>query len=160
MTEVANVIPQDVFNVARLTAIELPDTFAAALAAVQTINGGQEVESSADVLADEWPEVAKKQLVNVPFLAVTWSVSAPESSETGQYIVVRGITKDGRRFRFADGSTGIMSQLVKLTRERINAGHPAPNAGLVCEMGLTSSKYKTTDAAGKPIDAETFYVAN
>lgn len=159
MTEVA-VIPQDVFNVARLADITLPDSFDSALAAVQTINGGQVVEAAADVLADEWPEVAKKQLINVPFLAVTWSVSSPDSSETGQYIVVRGMTRDGRRFRFADGSTGIMSQLVKLTRERITAGHPAPNAGLLCEMGLSSSKYKTTDAAGKPIDAETFYISN
>jgi hypothetical protein len=159
MTEVA-VIPQDVFNVARLSSIELPDSFEAALAAVQTINGGQVIDSSADVLADEWPEAAKKSLINVPFLAVTWSVSAPESSETGQYIVVRGMTKDGRRFRFADGSTGIMSQLVKLTRERVNAGHPAPNAGLLCEMGLSVSNYKTKDAAGKAIDAETFYIAS
>lgn len=159
MTEIA-VIPQDAFNVAKLSEIELPDSFEAALSAVQTINGGQVIESAADVLADEWPEIEKKRLVNVPFLAVTWSISAPESSETGQYIVVRGMTKDGKRFRFADGSTGIMRQLVKLTKERKDANHPAQNAGLLCEMGLSVSKYKTTDAAGKPIEAETFYIAN
>jgi hypothetical protein len=159
MTEIA-VIPQDAFNVARLSEITLPESFDAAMAAIQTINGGQVIEAAADVLADEWPEVEKKNLVNVPFLAVTWSISAPESSETGQYIVVRGITRDGKRFRFADGSTGIMKQLVKLTQERKQANHPAQNAGLLCERGLSVSQYKTTDGAGKPISAETFYIAN
>lgn len=153
-------IPQDAFNVAKLGSIELPESFDAAMAAVLSINGGVEIDNATDVLADEWPVIDKKRLVNVPFLAVTWNISAPESSETGQYIVVRGITRNGDRFRFADGSTGIMQQLVKLTKERKDDNHPAQNAGLLCEMGLTVSKYKTTDAAGKAIEAETYYIAS
>lgn len=154
------VIPQDQFNVAKLSEITLPETWEDAIAALALLNGGQPIDSASDVLADEWPLAEKSKLVNRPFMAMTWSVSAPESSETGQYIVVRGITRDGHRFRFADGSTGIFKQLAKLTQERIKAGHPLPNAGLDCPNGLTVSKYNTVDTAGKPISAETYYIGS
>lgn len=158
MTENNAVILQDEFNLATLSAFGLPESFADALSALTSV--GATPDSAAEVLADEWPLVEKDSLVNVPFLLVQWAVSNPESSENGQYIVARGMTKENKRFRISDGSTGICQQLVSLTLDRMKNGHPAPNSGLLCEKGLRKSDYKTTDSAGKPINATTFYVNN
>lgn len=158
MTEVA-VIPQDRFNVAKFESAELPETFDAMVAALHS--SGIEIENAAGVLADEWPLLEKKILVNVPFILATWTVSKPgEGDNGGQYIVCRGITKDGRRFRFADGSTGIFKQLAKLTHERVVNGSATPNAGLLVPGGLTVSQYDYTDEKGKTTKAETYYLSN
>jgi len=160
MTEV-NVIPTDVFNVAKLSEIELPDSFEAAVKALHGM--GASVDNAAGVLEDEFPEIDKERLINREILLLTWSVSKPGEGEfgDGQYLVVRGITRDGKRFRFADGSTGVMAQLVGLTRKRINEKtHKVPNAGLLCPTGLTKSEYMYTDEKGKQTPAKTYYVSN
>jgi hypothetical protein len=157
MTENA-VIVQSEFNLTSIANIELPENFDAALAALKVIGGDIELASVA--LADEWPLVEKESLVNVPFLAMQWSVSNPENSEHGQFMSVRGMTKTGERFRISDGGTGIMTQLVQLTQKRITDGHAAPNTGLLCGKGLRVSQYTATDAAGKVIKAETYYINN
>lgn len=158
MTENAVVIAQDSFNLATLSAFGLPESFADALTALTTV--GATPDTASTVLADEWPLIEKDSLVNVPFLLVQWAISNPEASENGQYIVARGMTKENQRFRISDGSTGILAQLVSLTVGRMKDGHPAPNSGLLCEKGLRRSDYKTTDAAGKAINASTFYINN
>jgi hypothetical protein len=157
MTE-SSVIAQSDFNLTTIANLELPDSFEQALAALQTIGG--DIETAAVALADDFPLVEKESLVNVPFLAMQWSISNPESSENGQYMTVRGITKEGARFRISDGGTGIMTQLIQLTQKRITDGHAAANTGLLCAKGLRVSKYDTKDDAGKPIKAETFYINN
>lgn len=158
MSEVA-VIPQDKFNVARLADAKLPETWEEMVSLLN--NSGIEVELAANVLADEWPVLDKKKLINVPMMLATWSVSEPGQGDGGgQYIVVRGITKDGRRFRFADGSTGIFKQLVKLTHERVVNGSATPNAGLYVPGGLTVSEYDYTDDKGAKSKASTYYLSN
>lgn len=156
-------IPTAEFNLAKLSEIALPENFDSAMAALTSV--GITVENAAGVLADEWPLFEKAKLVNVPFVLLTWTVSNPDDSANsangGQYLVCRGMTKDGRRFRFADGSTGIMAQLVKLTRERVDAGSKTPNAGLLVNGGLTKSDFTYTDpATGKSTPATTFYLSN
>ena len=159
MTELA-VIPADKFNVSRLEVAELPESFDAMMKVLHA--SGVEVDLASNVLADEWPVVDKARLINVPFVLATWTVSKPEDNSEGggQYLVCRGITKDNKRFRFADGSTGIMAQLVKLTRERIAAGSKSPNAGLYVTAGLTKSDYTFTDDKGKTQPATTYYLSN
>lgn len=152
------VIAQSDFNLTALSEIGLPESFADAFKALEALGGT--VEHAADVLADEWPLVEKDSLVNVPFVATQWAISNPEGSEHGQYIVMRGVTKEGARFRISDGGTGIMNQLVTLTQKRMAQGHAAPNVGLLCAKGLRVSQYNTTDAAGKSIKAETYYINN
>lgn len=158
MTEVA-IIPQDKFNVAKFESAALPESFEEMMLALH--DSGITIENAAGVLADEWPLLEKKVLVNIPFVLATWTVSKPgEADNGGQYIVCRGITKDGRRFRFADGSTGIFKQLSKLTFERVQAGSTSPNAGLLVNGGLTVSQYDYTDDKGKTTKAETYYLSN
>lgn len=161
MTAVAT-IPHEKFNLAKLETATLPETFADMEKLLK--EAGIIVEHASGVLADEWPLVEKKRLVNVPFILATWTVSKaddPNNAGSGQYIVCRGMTKDGKRFRFADGSTGIMAQLVKLTKERIaDGGYSAPNAGLLVPAGLTASEYSFIDEKGKATPATTFYLSN
>lgn len=159
MSEVA-VIPQDKFNLAKLVDAKLPESWDEMVSLLN--ESGIEVDLAVDVLADEWPIVEKKALINKALMLATWSVSNPEESGDfeGQYIVVRGITKDGKRFRFADGSTGIFRQLVKLTRERVQNGSATPNAGLYVPGGLTVSQYDYVDEKGKKSKAETYYLSN
>jgi hypothetical protein len=158
MSEVA-VIPQDKFNIARLADAKLPETWEEMVSLLN--ESGIEVGIASDVLADEWPIVEKKTLVNKALMLATWSVSEPGQGDfENQYIVVRGITKDGKRFRFADGSTGIFKQLVNLTRERVTNGSATPNAGLYVPGGLTVSEYDYKDEKGKTTKAQTYYLSN
>lgn len=159
MSENSALIPADLFNVAKLETAKLPETFDAALALFE--EAGMPIDSAAEVLADEFPEVSKEKLVNVPFLAMTWTVSKEAGKGNNQFITVRGITKDGRRFRFADGSTGIFAQLAKLTEGRVRAGHASPNAGLYCPAGLRYSEYDYTNPnTGEVGKARTYYLNN
>ena len=158
MTEVA-VIPQDKFNVVRFENATLPESFDELAAMLH--DAGITIEHAAGVLADEWPVVEKKSLVNRPFILATWVVSEPGKGDfESQYIVCRGITKDGKRFRFADGSTGVFRQLAKLTEERVKAGSASANAGLVVPGGLTVSEYDYKDEKGKVTKASTYYLSN
>ena len=160
MSELA-VIEQSEFNLTKINweDVQAPATFDDAVALLNA--QGVTIDTAAVVMPDEFPEVDKKDLVNVPLMLLTWNISDPTKSEfEGQYIVVRGITRMGKRFRFSDGSTGIFQQLRKLTGVRRAQGYATPNAGLVIEKGLVKSDYTFLDEKGKPANATTYYLAN
>lgn len=151
------VIPQEAFNVAPLSSIPMPETWEDAMAFAESV---AHISTSSEDLPDEWPEVDKEKLVNVPFFIVAWTISDPADMEYGQqYVVVRGITRMHQRFRFTDGSTGIYAQLRRLTAQRLKREDAAPyaNSGLVCENGLTKSEY-TKNVNGQPTRAVTYYI--
>lgn len=154
-------IPADKFNLTKFENIEvLPDSWDSALAFMK--ENGVTIDNAAAVLPEDFPLIEKKDLVNVPLALFNWTISDPNDSNNkgdGQYLVVRGITQGGKRFRFADGSTGIYQQLVKLTAQRIRDGYVTPNAGLIVEKGLTKSEYTYTDDKGKKSAAVTFYLS-
>lgn len=157
MSDAVKVYDRNAINTNSISDIALPETFDDVLA---IFGGIQNIPNAADVLADEWEEVDKARLVNVPFVIVTWNISDPDTSENGQYVIVRGMTAQGKRFRFTDGSTGVKSQLMALSEARLKNGDKGINAGLYCPTGLRKSDYKTKDADGKAIDATTFYINN
>ena len=152
---------RDQFNKVRLNDDNLPDDFASAM---QTLaDSGITVESTADVIVDGFPEIDKAALVGRECIFLTWQLSRPESESFGQpFVVVRGITKDGQRFRFSDGSTGVFRQLVKITENRIENNSKTPNAGLHVLHGLTRSNYKVPHPTreGIEIEATTYYIAS
>lgn len=152
-------IPQDQFNIAPLATMPLPESYDDALALFESVT---EISDASEDLADEWPEIDKDRLVNVPFLIVAFTISSAEDSEYGsQYVVVRGITATNQRFRFTDGSTGVFRQLVRLwkTRSENPATAPFANVALKCPNGLTRSEYnKIVD--GKNTRAVTHYIAS
>jgi len=160
MSEIA-MINQSEFNLTKVSwdDIAVPETFDEAVALLNA--QGVLIETAEQVNPDAFPEVAKEKLVNVPIMLLTWNISDPDRLEfENQYIVVRGITKAGKRFRFSDGSTGIFKQLKQITQKRIAQGNPTPNAGLVIENGLVKSDYTFMGENGKPQAATTFYLAN
>lgn len=139
----------------------LPTDWDSAFAALESI--GATVQEIDEVIVDEWPEIDKKRLVNVDMLLMTWSMARPENSISGRpYLVVRGILRSGKRFRFTDGSAGVCKQLLSITDNRIAEGHQAPNAGLHVPHGLTVSENYTTDyidpQSGEPIKGTTYYL--
>lgn len=154
------------FNVVKQSDLEgdlLPDSWESAIAAMESI--GATISRADEDLADDYPVIDKERLINRPFMALTWSISKPANESYGTpYIVVRGILRGGKRFRFTDGSTGICEQLIKLTEQRIKSGFAVPNAGLICPNGLRKSEYtyRDTDKDGNPVDApaSTFYIDN
>lgn len=152
------------FNVARLDSDTLlPESWDEAFSIMESI--GAVVTNADEVLADDWPEIDKARLVNVECLLVTWSISDPRNETFGTpYLIVRGMTRSGKRFRFTDGSTGVCSQLIRLTEQRIKEGYAVPNSGLLCRNGLSRSDYKTIvvnkDGEEVEIQATTFYINN
>lgn len=160
MSELAIIAPEQ-FNLTKINwdDVQVPDSFDEAVALLN--QQGVVIDTAAIVMPDNFPEIDKKDLVNVPIMLLTWNISNPERGEfDGQYIVVRGITKAGKRFRFSDGSTGIFRQLRNLTGQRIQQGYATPNSGLVIEKGLVKSDYTYQDEKGKPTNATTYYLAN
>lgn len=144
-----------------LESVPLPDSWESAFAALASI--GAEVDEIDDVLVDEWPEIDKDHLINREILLMTWSMARPENSVSGRpYLVIRGITTSGTRFRFSDGGTGICKQLCSITDNRVANNHRTPNAGLHLPNGLTVSKDYVTDHVdpntGEPIKGTTYYL--
>lgn len=99
---------------------------------------------AADILADEWAPVAKDNLVNVPFIVLDTKVSW---GDFGPFYTVRAMTKEGRKIRFSDGSTGIYEQL-ELLKSKYGM---KTAAGLRCEKGLVKSVYTRRDEEGQPL---------
>lgn len=156
-TEFGGIERKNAMNVARVD--EAPDTWESALFIMESI--GATISEASEELADEYPLIEKDRLVNVECLFLTWNISSPQNESFGSpYMVVRGITRSGKRFRFVDGSTGICKTLISFTEKRINEGAKVPNAGLHLARGLRVSEYDTVDASGNPIKAKTFYVDN
>lgn len=156
-SEFGGIERKNAMNVARVD--EAPDTWESALAVMESI--GATISDASEELADEYPLIKKDRLVNVECLFLTWNISSPQNESFGSpYMVVRGITRSGKRFRFVDGSTGVCKTLIDFTQKRINEGAAIPNAGLHCPRGLRVSEYDTLDSDGKPTKGKTFYIDN
>jgi hypothetical protein len=153
-----NLIPAGAFNLTAFNAeTPLPESWDAAVGFLK--ENGVAIEHAAAVLVDEFPEVDKKDLVNVEFVLFNWTISEDGGDYGSQFVTCRGITRTGNRFRFSDGSTGVYRQLVKLTSDRLKDGSATPNGGLMCGKGLTKSEYTYTDEKGKKTPAVTYYIS-
>lgn len=122
---------------------------------------GIEPESvDADLIGDGFPLIDKSKLVNVECMFVRWTVSMPQNERyKTPYVVVKGITRGGKKFRFTDGSTGVGRELFNLTRDRAAKGHEAPNGALILPEGLSRSDYTAVDDNGDEIQATTYHIA-
>jgi hypothetical protein len=95
--------------------------------------------------------VEKDELVNVPFIIV--EVLEKYSEEFGgMYAVVRGITYEGQRVVFADGSSGIASQLFQVIEHHNEFRRPidddgekgySTKIGIPVPGGLKKNQYMT-----------------
>lgn len=98
----------------------------------------------------------KQQLVGVACLFLSWSFSASEVGERGEFVTARVVTSDGRKVVVNDGSSGVYQQLKDYTTESGRDG------GLIVARGLRRSDYTytVTDGkdAGKEKPATTYYL--
>lgn len=134
------------------------ETFEQAMQIIAALHDG--VIDSAEDYGTGLTVIDKSDLVEKPFLIIDWSF---REGDMGEYAVVRVIDPSNQKWVFADGGSGVCSQLRKITAARIAAGSSSPNTGLACPAGLVRSDYRTkiTDEKGKvkEIPATTYYIA-
>lgn len=143
----------DVFDASMLdkfASIEEAFAYAESLGFSAADNDADGVKSL-DIITD------KDQLINVPFLIVEWRFHNSTKFE-GEFCSLEIMDKDGNRAIVNDGSTGICKQLRELSAHRVENEHAAPNALRMVAGGLSRSDYETEDAAGKTIQASTYYL--
>lgn len=105
--------------------------------------------SSAE-LGDGFARVDKMSLVGNTFVILDIKYGDGDYS---QFSIIRGITKDNRKFFITDGSTGLNEQIVELVKKYQRTG------GILCNGGLRVSEYEYTDPnTQKTSPAKTFYI--
>ena len=100
----------------------------------------------------------KRRLVGVPFVILEWRFNDSDMSDL-PFVSATAVTQTGEKVIINDGSTGVRDQLLRITKRRLERGHPTPAAGLMVPKGLTESNYTFTDADGKDRPATTFYLS-
>lgn len=145
-----------------------------ALSSVESIEDAFAVAGVVNEITDYghgFAPVEKSTLEGVEFLAIEWSFL--EGDYGSEYVFVIGITRDGRKFLFTDGGSGMVAQFRRITARRVVAGHPNPFRGLQVPRGLRASEYATIadpkhpdngkpapkDYTGKVSSSTTYYLA-
>jgi hypothetical protein len=125
-------------------------SFDDALKLARELYGDAAVVAAADVIGDGFKLLDNKdQLIEVPFLAISWDF---HQGTHGEFVSVKVMTKDGQKFVLNDGSTGIRDQLMSYTANSGNYG------GLFCMKGLRRSDYTYKDEKGNESQASTYYL--
>lgn len=88
-------------------------------------------------VGDGFTAIDKAELINRKCLFITWHLDsgANRIGDRG-FLIIRGVTQDGIRFRITDGSTGLAQELRELSTKRTKAGQTGANAGLILPRGL------------------------
>lgn len=87
---------------------------------------------------ERYGEEDKPSLVGTPFIILDWRRL---SGDMGMFATVRVLTRDGKRIRFSDGSSGVYQQLLQIEIEREKKGHKALSQGVLVRKGLRASEY-------------------
>lgn len=124
---------------------------------VAAIGGQDKVALAHEELGDGFAEIEKDRLVSVRCIFVDWTFHTSDTftrnGEASEWVRVRGIDADGRKFWFADGSAGVCSQLRQLT------DRTGKREALYVHDGLVRSDYTYTDEKGDTSPASTFYIS-
>lgn len=122
------------FDVETLRAMSsLDDALAALQGAGIAVTDMSEYGDGFEMLDDK----DKRQLVGVPFIIIDATESEGDYGKT--FVVVSLMTRDGRKVRLTDGSTGIRDQVVR----DIGGVDKAP--GITVMHGLRASDYRYCD---------------
>jgi hypothetical protein len=101
---------------------------------------------SADIFGDGFPLIDKSKLLGLEFVMLDFSYVKASDVTEKVYVNVRAMRRDGVKFCFNDGGTGVMAQCAEFENQTGRRG------GLVASRGLRVSRY--TNEHG---DAETYY---
>lgn len=127
------------------------------VADVEAFFADQGIElSSGEEISDGFESTKDKdKLINTTFVIIDWNLFTSSDFGGADVMTIRLMTLAGEKYRISDGSTGIAQQLTDITKVRMDAKHPAPNAGLIVKGGLSKSEYWVSEADGKAMsDAE------
>jgi hypothetical protein len=122
-------------NANRFTDEELRNitSFDDALALAQSVYG--EITDITEELGNGFTLISDKSpLVDNPFVIVSCAFN---DGDFGSFASVAAVTKDGKKYIFNDGSTGVHNQLFELARTKKRTG------GFMAPSGLTASEYDT-----------------
>lgn len=114
---------------------------------------GEHIGSGSTLLTE------KRELVDVPFIALTWQFHESDDFRDGDggiiFVSVHVLTKDGDRLVFNDGTKGgVRDQLMELSTKT------GRFEMLVCEKGLRISEYDYEDPhTGMTSRATSYYIA-
>ena len=126
-------------------------------AALAILNAAGVVAESISDFGAGFTVVDKARLVNVPFVILEWRFNTSEFNDAG-FVSLSVVTKNDDKWIINDGSTGILQQLIRVTRIRRQRKHATPQNGLAVPAGLSVSNYRYTDADGKERPASTYYL--
>lgn len=90
----------------------------------------------------------KSRLCGVPLVLVNWKF---HKGDMGVYAFIAAVTKDGGKYLFSDGSTGIRDQLIEYSQTKRKFG------GLMIPHGLRKSEYEI-EQDGNLTPAVTYYL--
>jgi hypothetical protein len=97
--------------------------------------------------AQEYEAVDKEDLIDKPFLILSWEKGVKSDYRDGEFVIVKAITPDNKKILFTDGSTGIRDYLFRVTARTGRTG------GVNAVKGLRVSKYGLT-ADDMPCDMD------
>jgi hypothetical protein len=124
---------------------------------VAAIGGQDAVILAHEELGDGFAEVEKDALVSVRCILVDWTFHVSDkftrNGQPTEWVRVRGIDQNGRKFWFADGGAGVYAQLRKLT------DRTGKREALYVHDGLVRSDYTYTDEKGDTSPATTYYIS-
>lgn len=114
-------------------------------------DSGMVQSDAADLIGDGFESLDNKDLlINVPFVILDYKFS--DNGNYGEFVIIRLMTQDNRKYRLTDGSTGILADIQKLARRNVVGN-------VLCRKGLTVSEYEYIDANNKKTPAKTYYIA-
>lgn len=90
---------------------------------------------SADVFGDGFPLIEKEKLLGLEFVVLDFSYVQAAEGSVKQYANIRCMRRDGVKFCFNDGGTGVMAQCAEFEEKYGRRG------GLVASRGLRVSRY-------------------
>lgn len=100
-------------------------------------------EVVAELTGDGFTKIDKKQLINVPFIILTWSrdnggrrIKKDDGSDGDGFLICRAVTAFNAKVWFVTGGYGLAEELEALTKARIANGSKTPNAGYKLPKGL------------------------
>lgn len=135
----AELATQNVFGALMLPATAFPDDMMRGITSFEdaariAVEAYGDVVDAAEEMGNGFKVVAdKNELIGVPFIVLHTRVN--EYGDHGAFVSLMAVTQDNRKVIFNDGSTGVFTQIVEMTKAT------GRNGGYLFKNGLRKSEY-------------------
>lgn len=111
--------------------------------------------------AQEFEEVDKAELIDKPFLILSWEKGVKSDFAGSEFVIVKAMTPDNKKILFTDGSKGIKDYLLRLTSRTGRTGGVQATKGLrVSKYGLTADDMPCELGSPEQVGIGTTYYLN